>query len=91
MLENLRKELAGSTITFHELDEIMTRLGCPSELDWINDEGVWDDVLKDKNIFYKVPDSDEHFVISFEIESEPNLDEENASCAFVNVVSVEIQ
>ena len=35
--------------------------------------GLWDDILKDKNICYKILDSDEHFVISFEIESEPNF------------------
>ena len=48
MLEILRRELAGSTVSLYELDEIMTRLGCPSELEWINDDGAWDDVLKDK-------------------------------------------
>lgn len=90
-LEILRRELTGNTVSLYELDEIMERIGCPSELEWINDECAWDDILKDKNIFYKVPDSDDHFAISFEIESEPNLDEENASCALINVVSVEIQ
>lgn len=91
MLENLRKELAGSTITFFELDEIMTRLGCPSELDWINNEGTWDDVLKDKNVFYKVPDSDDHFAISFEIESEYNSEEESADCTLISIVNIEVQ
>ena len=70
---------------------LMTRLGCPSELDWINDEGAWDDVLKDKNIFYKVPDSDDHFAISFEIESEYNSEEESADCTLVNIVNIEVQ
>ena len=91
MLGILRKELVGNIVSFYELDEIMIKHGYQSELAWINDEGLWDDILKDKNICYKIPDSDEHFVISFEIESEPNLDEENASCALVNVVGVEIQ
>lgn len=40
MLEILRRELTGNTVSLYELDEIMTRLGCPSELDWINDEGA---------------------------------------------------
>ena len=52
-LEILRRELTGNTVSLYELDEVLTRLGCPSELDWINDECAWDDILKDKNIFYK--------------------------------------
>lgn len=60
-LEILRRELTGNTVSLYELDEVLTRLGCPSELDWINDECAWDDILKDKNIFYKVPDSDDRF------------------------------
>lgn len=91
MLEILRRELTGNTVSLYELDEIMVRLGCPSELDWINDEGAWDDVLKDKNIFYKVPDSDDHFSISFEIESEYNSEEESADCTLVNIVNIEVQ
>lgn len=90
MLGILRKELVGNIVSFYELDEIMTEFGCPSELDWINDEGAWDDVLKDKNIFYKVPDSDDHFAISFEIESEYNSEEESADCTLVNIVNIEV-
>lgn len=90
-LEILRRELTGNTVSLYELDEVLTRLGCPSELDWINDECAWDDILKDKNIFYKVPDSDDHFAISFEIESEYNSEEESADCTLINIVNIEVQ
>ena len=91
MLGILRKELVGNIVSFYELDEIMAGRGCPSELEWINDECAWDDILKDKNIFYKVPDSDDHFAISFEIESEYNSEEESADCTLINIVNIEVQ
>ena len=53
MLGILRKELVGNIVSFYELDEIMIKHGYQSELAWINDEGLWDDILKDKNICYK--------------------------------------
>ena len=49
MLGILRKELVGNIVSFYELDEIMIKHGYQSELAWINDEGLWDDILKDKN------------------------------------------
>jgi hypothetical protein len=91
MLEILRKELVGNIVSFYELDEIMIKHGYQSELAWINDEGLWDDILKDKNICYKIPDSDEHFAISFEIESKYNSEEESADCTLVNIVNIEVQ
>lgn len=46
-LEILRRELTGNTVSLYELDEVLTRLGCPSELDWINDECAWDDIFSE--------------------------------------------